>query len=84
MVLDDPHVFLMCGRVVLKRQRPLTEAEYKHKERERLLSRLNAELAAYALQDETNRRANSTLVQMKSLNKSELMKGPLKLAATEY
>jgi hypothetical protein len=44
MIKQDPRDYLLIGRVLLKKQRPLTEAEIKHKQREALLEKLNYEI----------------------------------------
>ena len=84
MTKPDPRDFLLIGRVVLKKQRPLTEAEIKHKQREALVEKLNQEIKSLQLQAAFERRVNTSLKGLKGLSSAKYIQGPMKIAMSEY
>jgi hypothetical protein len=84
MIKQDPRDYLLIGRVVLKKQRPLTEAEIKHKQREALLEKLNYEIKVLQMQAGYERKVNTVVRGLKGLSQTKYIQGPMKIAANEY
>lgn len=68
MIKQDPRDYLLIGRVLLKKQRPLTEAEIKHKQREALLEKLNYEIKMLQMQAGYERKVNTIVKGLKGLS----------------
>ena len=81
----EPRDFLLIGRVVLKKQRPLTEVELKHRQRESLLEKLNQEIKNLQKQKAFENKVIKTLGQnLQDYAQTKTVSGPMKNAAIEY
>jgi uncharacterized hydantoinase/oxoprolinase family protein len=71
----------LIGRVVCKKQRPLTEAEIKHKQRQVVLERINTEIKSIQKHTQYER---AVVKGLKEFTEARAVSGPMKNAAIEY